>query len=121
MRAELLRVLADAVHHRPQEREHVRVENRLVAVVETSCPGERTKLECSAAFGLEGAADKLLEPLKGKRLGHGGRVTPLAADGCTGGDESNSGREKGDIAPGGSQALKRLGAWARSGPPYSDG
>ena len=31
-------------------------------------PGERAKVECSAAFDLEGAADQLLEPLERKRL-----------------------------------------------------
>ena len=57
-------------------------------------------MENSAAFGLEGAADQLLEPLNGKRLDDGGRVKPLAEDGRSEGDESNSGNENIDSAPG---------------------
>ena len=58
-------------------------------------------MEYSAAFGLEGAADQLLEPLEGKRLEDGGRAKPLVeVDGCAEGDESNSGKEKRDSAPG---------------------
>ena len=63
-------------------------------------PGESARVDNPAACGLEGAADQLLEPLDGKRPDGGGRAKLVAEDGRSEGDESYSGKEKRDIAPG---------------------